>query len=87
VAVLGSVKFDATQADYSTAKFGLGKASPIHDGHVEDVNHDDILDMLFHFNTQETGIACEDTKATLSGETFGGEAYTGTDSVKTAGCK
>jgi hypothetical protein len=87
VAVLGSVNFDATQVDFSTAEFGPGKASPVHDGHVEDVNNDDIFDMLFHFNTEDTGIACEDTKATLSGETFGGDAFTGTDSVKTAGCQ
>ena len=87
VAVLGSVNFDATQVDFSTVKFGPGKASPVHDGYVEDVNRDDIFDMLFHFNTQDTGIACGDTKATLSGETFGGDAFTGTDSVKTAGCQ
>ncbi len=87
VAVLGSVNFDATQVDFSTAEFGPGKASPIRDGDVEDVNDDDIFDMVFHFNTQETGITCGDTDATLSGETFGGDAFTGTDSVKTAGCK
>ncbi len=87
VAVLGSVNFDATQVDFSTAEFGPGKASPVHDGHVEDVNNDDFFDMVFYFNTQDTGIACGDTQATLSGETFGGDAFTGTDSVKTAGCK
>jgi hypothetical protein len=87
VAVLGSVNFDATQVDFSTAEFGPGKASPIHGGHVEDVNNDDIFDMVFHFNTQDTDIACGDFGATLSGETFGGDAFTGTDSVKTARCK
>jgi len=86
VAVLGSVNFDATQVDFSTARFGPGKASPIHDGHVEDVNNDDIVDMLFHFNTRDTGIACDDFRARLSGETFGGEAFTGTESIKTARC-
>ncbi len=87
VAVLGSVNFDATQVDSSTAEFGPGKAAPVHDGHVEDVNNDGIFDMLFHFNTQDTGIACGDFRATLSGATFGGDAFTGTDSAKTAGCK
>jgi len=86
VAVLGSVNFDATQVDFSTARFGPGKASPIHGGHVEDVNYDGIVDMVFHFNTQDTGIACDDFRATLSGETFGGDAFTGTDSVKTGRC-
>ncbi len=87
MAVLGSVNFDATQVDFSTTEFGPGKASPIRDGNVKDVNNDDFLDMVLHFNTQDTGIACGDTRATLSGETFGGDAFTGTDSVKTAGCK
>ena len=51
VAVLGSVNFDSAQVDYSTAEFGPGKASPIHGGHVDDVNNDDIFDMVLHFNT------------------------------------
>jgi hypothetical protein len=43
--------------------------------------------MVFHFKTQETGIACNDADATLDGETFGGTQFTGTDTVKTVGCK
>ncbi len=87
VAVLGSVNFDATQVDFSTTQFGPDKASPVHDGHVEDVNDDDFFDMVFHFNTQDTGISCGDTEARLSGETFGGDTFTGTNSVRTAGCR
>ena len=87
VAVLGSAKFDATQVDFSTAEFGPGQALPIHDGHVENVNGDDFFDMVFHFNNRDTGVACGDTEATLSGQTFGGEAFTGTDAVETSGCR
>jgi hypothetical protein len=92
VAVLGSVDFDATQVDFSTVAFGPGEASPIHDdhvenGHVADVNGDFFDDMVLHFEVSETGIACGDTDATLTGETFGGDSVTGTDAVKTAGCK
>ena len=86
-AVLGSSNFDATQVDFITARFGQDKASPVHDGHVEDVNHDDIFDMVFHFNVQDTGIACGDYSATLSGATFDGDAFVGADLIKTAGCK
>jgi len=86
VAVLGSIDFDATQVDFSTVTFGPGGASPSHDGHVEDVNDDGFVDMVFHFKTQETGIACGDADATLEGETFGGIPFTGTDPVKTVGC-
>jgi hypothetical protein len=87
VAVLGSVNFDATQVDFSTTRYGPRKASPIHDGHVEDVNNDGILDMAFHFDTKDTGITCDDFRVTLSGETFSGDAFTGTESIKTAGCE
>jgi len=87
VAVLGSVNFAATQGDFSTAEFGPGQASPVHDGHVENVNDDDFLDVVFHFNTQDTSIACIDTDARLSGETFSGEAFTGTNSVKISDCR
>ena len=87
VAVLGSTVFDATQIDYSTVKFGPDEALSVHDGHVEDVNDDGYPDMVLHFNTQETGIVCGDTEATLTGATFGGIQFTGTDAVKTVGCK
>jgi len=66
-------------------RFVAGEASPSHDGHVENVIGDDFVDMVFHF--KGAGIACGDTDATLTGETFGGDSSTGTDAVKTAGCK
>ena len=43
--------------------------------------------MVVHFKTQETGIACGDTSATLTGETFDGTAIEGSESVDTVGCK
>jgi len=43
--------------------------------------------MVFHFKIQETGIACGDTDATLTGETAAGDTlFTGTETVKTVGC-
>jgi hypothetical protein len=86
VAVLGSVDFDAALVDFSTVTFGSGAASPAHDGHVEDVNGDGFVDMVFHFNTQETGIQCGDIEATLTGETFGGQPITVSDAINTVGC-
>ena len=87
VAVLGSINFDALQVDVSTVRFGPEGASPAHDGHVEDVNDDGFMDMVFHFKTRETGIACGDTEATLTGEMYDGTQVAGTDTVKTVGCK
>ena len=87
VAILGSVEFDATQVDFSTVLFGPDEASPVHDGHVEDVNQDGHADFVVHFNVQETGIASCDTEATLTGETFGGQSITSTDSIRTVKCR
>ena len=42
--------------------------------------------MVLHFNTPDTGIVCGDAKATLTGETFDGQAIPGTDSVVTVNC-
>jgi hypothetical protein len=87
VAVLGSAEFDATQVDSSTVQFGPNNASPARDGKVTDVNDDGFIDMLFHFRTQATGIACGSNTASLSGKTFGDETFVGSDSIRTVGCK
>ncbi|MDH3856839.1 MAG: hypothetical protein OEV07_02510 [Gammaproteobacteria bacterium] len=87
LAVLGSTEFDATQIDPTTVTFGPDGATPAHNGHVEDVNDDGFMDAVFHFRTQETGIVCGDTEATLDGETFDDNPITGTDTVNTVGCK
>jgi hypothetical protein len=87
VAVLGSIDFDAIQVDFSTVTFGTDRSTPAHDGHVEDVNDDGFMDMMFHFRTQETGIVCGDSEATLTGELFDGTPISGTDTVNTVGCK
>ena len=83
-----SIDFDAWDVDPSTLAFGPNGAAITHaEGHPADVDLDGDLDMVVHFKTQETGIACGDTEATLTGQTFAGQAIEGTDSVKTAGCK
>jgi hypothetical protein len=83
-----TVTFDATTVDPFSVRFGpKGAKEAHHQGHVEDVNHDGEPDLLLHFKTQATGIQCGDTSATLTGETFGGQAIQGTDSIKTVGCK
>ena len=46
-----------------------------------------IMDLMLHFRTQETGIACGEDSATLAGETLEGEALEGTDSIRAAGCR
>lgn len=88
VAILTSADFDATDVDPSTVTFGPNNATMVHKkAHIEDVDADGDLDLLLHFRIQDTGIACGDTEAELNGQTYGGLYITGSDSVKTSGCK
>jgi hypothetical protein len=79
VAVLTTQNFDATTVEpYSVAFAG---ASPVWWRWV-DVDRDGDLDMLFHFRIQELiELDEESTEATLTGKTFEGTAFEGTDSV------
>ena len=88
VAVLTSADFDALQVDPDTARFGPAEAAKAHSqAHVEDVDYDSDMDLVFHFRTQETGIQCGDIEATLTGETWDGIPVSGTDSVNTVSCE
>lgn len=88
VAILTTDTFDATTVDETTVLFGATgtEAAPVHVA-LEDVDDDGDTDMILHFNTQDTGIQCGDTSASLTGETFDGQMIQGSDSIKTAGCK
>jgi hypothetical protein len=79
--------FDATQVDATTLKFAIGEAPNVAaTPWVQDLDGDSDSDVMFAFRTQDTGIFCDDTEATLTGETYAGEAFTGTDSVTTTDC-
>jgi WD40 repeat protein len=82
------VDFDAWTVDPTTLAFGPGAAGIKHSsGHAEDVDGDGDIDMMLHFPTQETGLACFDTEITLTGATFDGLEFTATDSIQTTGCR
>ncbi len=82
VAILTTPSFDATTVDASTVTFGPDAATMVHkSAHLEDVDGDGDIDMVLHFKTQKTGIQASDTEATLTGETVGGVAFEGTDTV------
>jgi len=88
VAILTTDSFDAATVDETTVLFGPTgtEAAPVHSA-LEDVDGDGDTDMILHFKTQDTGIRCGDTSASLTGETFSGQALEGSDSIKTVGCK
>lgn len=88
VAILTTDTFDATQVNWDTVSFGPDGATESHGrSHVVDVDGDGDMDVVLHFKTQEAGIDCDDTEATLTGETFGGEVIQGSDSVSVEGCQ
>lgn len=88
VAILTTDSFDATTVDPTTVRFGPTgtETAPVHSA-LEDVDGDGDTDLILHFSTQDTGIACGDISAFLTGETFSGQAIEGSDSVNTVGCK
>jgi len=76
----------SSQVDIPTVEFGPDGAKATR-YKVKDINKDGLGDLLLRFKIQKTGIACGDTEATLTGETFDGLIISGTDSIKTVGCK
>lgn len=87
VAILSKYFFDATDANPATIFFGANglEAAPVQST-IEDVNGDGRMDLVLHFLTQETGITCETSSVSLTGETFSGVKITGSDFIVTAGC-
>ena len=88
VAILSTFYFDASSVDPSTVAFGPDGAGITHvAGHIVDVNNDGFQDLVLHFGRAETGIACGDADATLTGSTFGGNPIELRDSVRPVPCK
>jgi hypothetical protein len=87
VAVLSVDGFDAPNLiDPSTLKFGPGEANISGSPHTRDVDGDGDEDLVVKFLTNETGIACGDTSARLSGFTFDLEPIIGSDATNTFNC-
>jgi len=83
VAILTTDIFDASTVEPLSLHFGpKGATIHNHKGHLKDVNGDGRLDLVVEFETQETGIQCEDSTASLTGKTVDGELIEGTDSIQ-----
>jgi hypothetical protein len=82
-----SIDFDASDIRTSSLKFGNGQASAVSGPFRVDLDSDGDLDSSFNFQTQDTGIACEDIDAPLTGKTKSGEPLSGIDFVVTPACE
>ena len=87
VAVLGSAEFDATQVDPAKLRFGPAAAAPTGAVVISNVDglHGD--DTTAKFPVEASGILCNDTEVTLSGETYAGQLITGTDAIDATQCE
>ena len=86
VAVLTEGAFDALDVDPKTARFGPNEAVPA-SYREKDVDRDGDKDLLLSFWIQQTGIACADIEATLTGALDDGTLVTGTDYIRPVHCK
>jgi Tol biopolymer transport system component len=86
VAILTDESFDATQVNPESVHFGPAEAVQMNHRTI-DVDSDGDVDQVFYFLMEYTGIACGDTEATLTGETFESLAISGTDTIITVGCR
>lgn len=57
-----------------------GKGTPTYS--IQDVNNDGRPDLVVHVSTEALQLSEGDTVAVLTGSTFGGQAITGSDTVR-----
>lgn len=86
VAILTTPDFAARTVDVRTVQFGPGTAMP-RQASLTDVDGDGDRDLLLHFETRDTGIACGQTAAELTAATISGATIAGTDNVRPVPCK
>ena len=84
MAILTTDSCDATAVDPTTVLFGAtgNEVAPVQSA-TEDVDGDGDIDMVLHFVTQDTGITCRRTSASLTGTLFSGVRIKGSDSIET----
>jgi hypothetical protein len=72
--------------DPLTLEFGPGQTGISGRPRTRDVDGDGDEDLVVKFLTNETGIACGDTQASLSGRTFDSQSISGSDAINTFNC-
>lgn len=87
VAILGGSEFDVKRVNQTSVRLGTADAKPQNNkGHLEDVNGDGFLDLIFQFPTQNIRLRCFDRALVLTGTLSSGKSILGVDAVVTVGC-
>jgi hypothetical protein len=87
VAILSSAEFDAGQVDPATLRFGSAEAPIAEPVSIVNVDNEFGDDTVAKFSMGQTGIFCNDTEVSLSGATYAGDAFAGTDSIDASECE
>jgi hypothetical protein len=88
VAILSGSGFDALSVDVNTVTFEgarevhVDKDTGLARRHEEDVNNDGILDLVMHFQVDQTALSSASVAGHLSGMTYGGLHIEGSDTVR-----
>lgn len=87
VAIPTTSDFNASMVDPSTVRFGPGKAKPL-SWYLFDLRcpRDFERDLILTFRVADTGLQPGDTEGVLTGETYDGTPFVGTDSVRVLPC-
>lgn len=86
VALFGSPELEVSMVDLASVRFGPmhthDAGAPVANYAFEDVNGDGLMDVVFKFYIQQTGLTTADTEACLHGMTTDGMHFCGHDMVK-----
>jgi hypothetical protein len=81
-----AIDFDSSDINAASLRLGYGSAAISGGPFVSDMDADGDLDTSYYFQTQDTGIACEDEEMSLVGQTTSAEPIAGLDFVVTPAC-
>jgi hypothetical protein len=81
-----ALDFDAAQVDPALTTFGPANAPNATTAWITDIDGDTDNDIVLGYHSNETGIFCEDSSANLTGQTYSGQTFEGTDIVLTPAC-
>jgi hypothetical protein len=80
------LNFDPAQIDPDSVRFGFGEGPNTAIPLKLDYNYDTQNDVVLGFDTQSSGIACNDTKVGLYGATYAGDPFVGEAPINATDC-